>query len=372
MHVLICGGGVIGACTAYYLAHKGVDVTVIERSGVANAASGKSGGFLALDWCDGSEMELLARHSFALHQELATELGRELQLDWGYRQVETLSVVASQERDLQSLARQSALDWLGPAAHVHDRIGSPATTAQLDPERFTKGMMDAARQKGAQVQVGTVEGIELSEDGQLATAAIVDGESRPADALVIAMGPWSILACAWLPLPGIFGIKGHSIIYRFEPSSNQTLFLEIETTEGQIENPEVVPRADGTTYICGLSSQALMPVDPARVESDEGAIERLQELTAAFSPQMAASQVLASQACHRPVTEDGLPLIGAVPEVGGAYVATGHGVWGMLNGPATGQAMADLIVDGSTPHVDLAPFNPGRLARFDPDRLNLR
>ena len=54
MRVLICGGGVIGAAIAYFSSLKQADVLVIERTGVACAASGKSGGFLALDWCDGS------------------------------------------------------------------------------------------------------------------------------------------------------------------------------------------------------------------------------------------------------------------------------------------------------------------------------
>ena len=49
MRVVICGGGVIGACTAYFLSLRQVEVVVVERTGVACAASGKSGGFLALD-----------------------------------------------------------------------------------------------------------------------------------------------------------------------------------------------------------------------------------------------------------------------------------------------------------------------------------
>ena len=49
MRVLICGGGVIGASIAYFLSCRGVKATVIERTGLACAASGKSGGFLALD-----------------------------------------------------------------------------------------------------------------------------------------------------------------------------------------------------------------------------------------------------------------------------------------------------------------------------------
>src|ERR1700730_18505552 len=65
MHVLICGGGVIGASIAYFLSCRGIVATVIERTGLACAASGKAGGFLALDWCDGTPLEALARRSFA-------------------------------------------------------------------------------------------------------------------------------------------------------------------------------------------------------------------------------------------------------------------------------------------------------------------
>jgi glycine/D-amino acid oxidase-like deaminating enzyme len=53
--------------------------------------------------------------------------------------------------------------------------------------------------------------------------------------------------------------------------------------------------------------------------------------------------------------------MGRVPGVDGAYVATGHSVWGMLNAPATGEAMAELIVEGSTSTVDISAFDPARL-----------
>ena len=99
MKVVICGGGVIGASIAYYLSQRNFDAVVVERTGVANAASGKSGGFLALDWCDGSVLAPLARRSFALHGSLAASMDR----DWGYRRVETLGVVASRPPRCQRL-----------------------------------------------------------------------------------------------------------------------------------------------------------------------------------------------------------------------------------------------------------------------------
>src|SRR5260370_11189660 len=85
MRVWSCGGGVIGASIAYFLSCRGVAATVIERTGLACAASGKAGGFLALDWCDGTPLEPLARRSFALHARLAAEIGGE----WGYRRLTT-------------------------------------------------------------------------------------------------------------------------------------------------------------------------------------------------------------------------------------------------------------------------------------------
>jgi glycine/D-amino acid oxidase-like deaminating enzyme len=104
-----------------------------------------------------------------------------------------------------------------------------------------------------------------------------------------------------------------------------------------------------------------VPVDPADVAPDDGAHARLEALCRNISPALSAAPIKARQACFRPVTQDGLPLIGPVPGIEGAYVATGHSVWGMLNAPATGEAISELILDGAAHHVDLAPFAPGRL-----------
>jgi len=62
--VVIAGGGVIGCSTAYFLAKEhGIGCTIVDRKGVAAAASGRAGGFLARDWNDGSATERLTRRT---------------------------------------------------------------------------------------------------------------------------------------------------------------------------------------------------------------------------------------------------------------------------------------------------------------------
>jgi len=357
MRVLVSGGGVIGVAIAYYLARRGAEAVVVERAGVANAASGKSGGFLALDWCDGSRLSQLARRSYALHAELATVVP-----DGGYRTLTTFGGFAG------SGGRAQAAKWVSPGIAIERRLGTPETTAQIDPAGFTRGLMRAAEGHGATLRPGTVTG--LVRDGNRVAGAIVDGAPVAADAVVIAMGPWSILATAWAPLPAVYGLKGHSIVFRTgDAVPPQALFLEMAETGGGAVSPEVFPRPNGTTYVCAISSDSPLPVDPADVAPDPGAIDRLKAISGRIAPVFAAAPAIAAQACFRPVTEDGLPLIGAIPGLDGAYVATGHSVWGMLNAPATGEAMAGLILDGHSRHVDLAPFDPGRLRPFDPARL---
>ena len=120
MRVLICGGGVIGTSIAYFLSLRQVEAVVIERTGVACAASGKSGGFLALDWCDGSALAPLARRSFELHAELAAAFPDR----WGYRRLETLSVVASARRSLGGSAKPALPQWVAREARLQQRLGT--------------------------------------------------------------------------------------------------------------------------------------------------------------------------------------------------------------------------------------------------------
>jgi glycine/D-amino acid oxidase-like deaminating enzyme len=362
MRVAICGGGVIGACTAYFLSRRGIDVTVIERTGVACAASGKAGGFLALDWCAGSPLDDLARRSCALHASLANELGN----SWGHRPMTAYAgfVVPEGRR-----GGGTTLDWLSDRVAITQRLGTPATTAIVHPETFTQGIMSAAKRNGARVHAGRVTG--LVRDGANVRGVEVEGDRIEADAVVIAMGPWSLLAAQWLPLPPVFARTSPSLV--FDTGTDipaDALFVDCPDETGAMVSVEVFPRANGTTHVTAFSNEDPLPLDPAQVKPDAAVLDRLHAICRSISPAFERAKVIARQACARPMTQDALPLLGKVPGADGAYIATGHNVWGILNAPATGEAMAELIADGAARSVDLSPFNPARLRPLDPARLN--
>src|SRR5712664_2221173 len=203
-HVIVCGAGVMGAAVAYYLTRRGVAVTVVERSGVACAASGKSGGFLALDWCDDSPLGPLARASFTLHALLARRLGT----DYGYRRMDTFMLAARERGTIAGGHRVAAPRWLDGAGVVTAALGSPETTAQVHPARFTAALLDAAKARGSSLRIGVVEEV-VQRDGAV-RGVRVGGEIIEADAVVLAMGPWTSRVAKTLPLPTVRGLKGYS------------------------------------------------------------------------------------------------------------------------------------------------------------------
>ncbi|KAJ8631445.1 hypothetical protein MRB53_024768 [Persea americana] len=367
--VVVCGGGVIGVCTAYFLSKKGALVTLLEKSSVACAASGKAGGFLALDWCDGSPVSALARSSFNLHRSLALELDGPT--SYGYRPLNTLSLSI----DPTTAPTSSSIpNWIDGPVRNPRTIGTVENTAQVHPQLFTRTLLSTAVEKyGVEVVIGKAEGVEVDDTGRAtgvsATLRGGDGGSViiPADAVVFALGPWSGRFSLLTSLFRVSGLKAHSIVLRpREPEAitPDALFLHYNPGRGAKPlDPEVYPRPTGEVYICGMSEDAEVPDDPEEIVGRKESIRMLHKVAEMVSSRLGEGEgveVEAEQACFLPCTEDGLPVIGEMPGVKGCYVATGHSCWGILNGPATGATLAQLVLDGRTAVVDLTPFSPAR------------
>ena len=208
-------------------------------------------------------------------------------------------------------------------------LNRPATTAIVHPRKFTTGIMRAAVTLGTALRHGRVTGLVRGGSGSAVQGVEVDGEILEADAVVIGMGPWSLIAAGWLPLPAVFGHKSPSLVYDTGTDiPADALFLDYRDDSGATVTVEVFPRAGGNTLVTAFSDDGPLPLDPAAVAPDPSAIARIEAICERPSPAFTAERIIARQACFRPVTQDGLPLIGRVPPgCAGAYVATGHSVW---------------------------------------------
>lgn len=368
--VAVCGGGVIGVCTAYFLSKKGAAVTLIEQSSVACSASGKAGGFLALDWCDGGPVASLARASFNLHRSLSQELDGPQ--SYGYRPLTTLSVSVDESSSSSSSSSSNRTgplpSWVDGTAKSPRTIGSTDSTAQVHPQLFTKTLLSKAMEDyGVELVIGKAERVETAE-GKTRGVVLEDGREIAADAVVLALGPWTKRFSLLGSLFRVYGIKAHSIVLEpKEPDSitPHALFLTYYPAQGgKPMDPEVYPRPTGEVYICGMSAQAEVPDDPEQITPVPESINVLKRVAASVSSHLGEGEaaVKAEQACILPCSEDDVPIIGEVPGIKGCYVATGHSCWGILNGPATGAAMAELLLDGHASIVDLRRFNPARFA----------
>lgn len=357
LRVIVCGAGAVGACTAYYLAQRGARPLVVDRVRPAAAASGRAAGFLALDWNVGTPLDELARRSFALHRGLAAELGEERV---GYRPMDALMTAAADEGDLERYRRLPNPGWLDGNVVAHEAIGDHDTTAQINPRMFTTGMFEAALDQGARFTRGVVDGLEFDGPDGALSAVSVDGAREPADVVVLALGPWTAQAQRWLALPQVFGSRSASVVLDAEVPA-QAVFSEYIGAGGQRQTIEIYPRADGTVYVSGRPDPAPLPDDPEQIAPTGEACDDLHRIAGVHSSALGAAEAVARTACFRPLTVDGVPLIGPVPGAPGAYLATGHASWGILLSPATGRMVAEMIMDGRSRSVDAAPFALERL-----------
>lgn len=248
------------------------------------------------------------------------------------------------------------------AASRAQHLGGSSTLAQTHPRLLTRALLDAATTAtGTRVLTCAAVGARELPGGRVEVSVREpDGRTRAlrGGKLVLTMGPWSIEAQKWFPrLPAVMAEKAASIVV---PAVVPPVALFAEGDSGQ---PEVYPRVD-ETYVCMSARQEPLPEEASGVGVHMDDAAKLRKFTSAVAPvlkeALAGEGEVVTQACYLPLSPDGVPLIGRVPGTGAVFVATGHSCWGILNSPATGLALAELIVKGKATSLDLGPFDPSR------------
>lgn len=219
----------------------------------------------------------------------------------------------------------------------------------IRPETLTSGYVQRLKELGVEVQTGVeVRGAVVS--GDRVTGVETTAGTLLADEVLVAAGAWSgeVLQPFGRSLPVQAG-KGYSITVNggAAPHLTRPLYLG-EARIGVTPFDGEAVRFAGTMELSGVNTY----FDPRRVRGIRKGIDRY--LNAKIGPNVGNEWV-----GMRPLTPDGLPMLGLVPGFRNVYLATGHAMLGITLAPVTGNVMADAMTGNAAPDA-LAPFDPGR------------
>ena len=362
--VAIIGGGAAGCAVAYYLAEAGVKSTIIEREGIGSQASGFAAG--GLNPLQGAgipgPLGAFAWESFRMHHGLAAELRERTGIDYEFRTVSAVHLALEEAElpglretvDLFTAAEGFEAEFLEPShiAELEPRITPDFIrglreygNAALDSLGFTRALAAAAESGGASVRPGTVCGIQV--DGNSALRVSLEDGVIECGQVVLALGPWSRRAEAWLDayIP-VDPLKGE--ILRLD-TADRPLTCDVSGGGGSIYN-----KPDGLAW-CGTTEEWRGFDRRPLPETEQDIRRRIVRIV----PGLAETRLAKHTACLRPVTPDWLPILGRLPGCDNVFLATGAGKKGILLAPAIGKSVADLITSGETA-LPIAAFSPER------------
>ena len=362
--VLIAGGGIIGCSIAYHLAQLGIKSTIIERESVGSQASGAATGLLvALKESGAPEyFTQLVEESCKRHKEIVPEVEELSKVDARYGDF-TWTELACSDEEQEGLKEAFAEVLDTPTAHwlseqdireMEPRVTQEAIggayiggQAQVDAYRLTLAFAQAAEALGCTIRYAEVTGLR-TEAGRV-TGLDTSLGPMDSDTVVFSIGSWSKRLEEWIGMD-----------VPVEPLKGQTIHVEIPGPDlpCMIHHVDryVAPKIGGTV-ITG-TYDGFMGFDTSI--HDQG-VAKISEGVQSLCPGILESKVVSHVTGLRPASADWLPIMGAVPSIQGAYVATGHQRLGITLSAITGELMSQLV-SGATPRLDLHPF---RLDRFE-------
>jgi D-amino-acid dehydrogenase len=417
MKVVVVGGGVVGLSTAWFLCRGGVDVTVLTDGAIGTGASAVNAGWVvpalsgpvaapgvlsgSLKWMLRPDSPFYARprldpgflrwllefrgncnrRAYDRGLDAIAELNRRtfaaydsLKADGVAFDEHRTGLVMASHRARDTERELADLRWLGRFGYgepvtgrpqdlepaLSDEIGGAYFLPQerhVDPGSLTRGLTAALRERGAtifeQTRVVAIEPARMSggdRAGARAATVVGDADRWPAHAVVVAAGAWTprLLRGIKARIP-IIGGKGYALDFSPAPIQlRHPLYLHDDRVAGSPYDGRL--RLSGTMELTGLDTG----ISRRRVDAVARAAGRyLRSWPADARPATVGSGL-------RPLTPDGLPVLGRVPNALGVWVASGHSMLGVTLGPASGEALAAAI-GGAQPDV-LEPFDPSRFS----------
>ncbi len=375
--VAVVGAGLVGLSLAYELACLGASVTVVDaghKGRATDAGAGILSPATSVEADDESWPFLRAcgRHYGALLERLAGDgVGR---AGTGYEVCGALALGlrANEERwfgpyarevlqrgagEVEEISPSEAADLFPPLGPVH-RALHVRGSARVDGRGMADALRQGALRRGVAFVAGEVCGVDDTNEGPMRrcrSIPVTGAATVACDALAVAGGAWTAAMGEWLgtPLP-VGPTKGQIVHLGFEGATGSWPIAQPLLTHYIVPWP-------GGRVACGGTFEADAGFSVGVTAS--GLHELLREcLTVA--PGLEGAHYIETRVGLRPTSPDGRALVGRVPGWSNAWVATGHGANGLLQGPYSARLMAHAVA-GAAPPSDEAPLSRG----LDPARF---
>jgi len=363
--VIIVGGGIIGCLTAYLLAREGLKVTIIEADSVGSHASGFAFGGLGPLEGAGIPDPLLGFSVWCLerHASLAPELEEASGVDTQFHLRDRLILAfddsevrrAKEEIAWQKDVKGFHVEWLDQSdvLKVEPRTNPECLgasyaqgTGAIEAYRYNLAAAQAAEKFGAEFLLRRVTGL-LSQGGRCTGVTLETGQLE-AGAVVLAAGPWSQQVSDWC------GVK-----LPVSPLKGQVVRLQLTTDPMRAslnyDGSYAASKPDGLIWAGTTEEDAGFDENITTQARDKILGDLLK-----MAPSLADAELVQQTACLRPISADGLPIVGKVPGWENLYVGTGSGRKGILWSTGMCHGLADLMVKGNTDVPGVASLDPAR------------